>query len=206
MLYGKNKNVYPIYSVAKGGIKIMKFGVLIILLVLTIVLVISACTRKKSEDIELDVPQIAVSSDSIDITGRLLTETAADRKPNKPPGRNQSPQLTWDAVAGAEYYAVCMFDEDANWLHWLALDLEKTGLKQGECTSHDEYVGPYPPANSGRHNYRIEVFALKQATDNLILKIDAKQSYSDIVRYLNRSGNDEDNIIGRGHVIGYYEN
>ena len=185
----------------------MKFQVVIIvLLVIFVISGIAGCTHSKFEDTELDVPQITVSSDSIDETGKLLIDTVADKKPNNPLGSNQSPQLTWDAVDGAAYYAVCMFDEDANWLHWLVLDLDKTELEQGEYTSHSDYIGPYPPNNSGQHNYRIEVFALKQATDNVILKLDAKQSYSDIVRYLNRSGNDESNIIARGHIIGSYEN
>jgi len=185
----------------------MKFqAVVIVLLVIFVIWGIVGCTNPKFEDTELDVPQITVSSDSIDETGKLLIDTVADKKPNNPLGSNQSPQLTWDAVDGAAYYAVCMFDEDANWLHWLVLDLDKTELEQGEYTSHSDYIGPYPPNNSGQHNYRIEVFALKQATDNVILKLDAKQSYSDIVRYLNRSGNDESNIIARGHIIGSYEN
>jgi hypothetical protein len=50
------------------------------------------------------------------------------------------------------------------------------------------------------------VFALKQATDNLILKINAKHFYPDIVRYLNRSGNGESNILARGYIIGVYGN
>ena len=139
---------------------------IIALLILPFALAVSGCTEshREFEDSTLDVPQIAVSSDSIDEAGNLLAETAADKSPNNPLGSNESPQLTWDAVDGAAYYAVCMFDEDANWLHWLVLDLEETGLEQGAFTSPGEYVGPYPPANSGQHHYRIEVFALKQAT------------------------------------------
>ena len=181
---------------------------IVALLLLAIALALSGCAEnhREFEDSALDVPQIAVSSDSIDEAGNLLTETAADKNPNDPMGNNESPQLTWDAVDGAAYYAVCMFDEDANWLHWLVLDLEETGLEQGAFTSPGEYVGPYPPANSGQHHYRIEVFALKQATDNVILKLDAQQSYSEIVRYLNRSGNGESNILARGHIVGTFEN
>lgn len=109
----------------------MKFqAVIIILLVLLIVLSIAGCsdTHREFEDAEIDVPEITVSSGSIDEAGKLLIDTAADKKPNNPLGSNQSPQLTWDAVDGAAYYTVCMFDEDANWLHWLILDLEKTEL------------------------------------------------------------------------------
>jgi len=180
--------------------------VISILSVFSVLLLITACSGGEFEDLSLDVPEITLSSDSIDETGRLLTEVAADKNYNNPLGGNQSPGLTWDAVEGAAYYAVCMFDEDANWLHWLVLDIEKTELKQGEYTSHSDYVGPYPPQNAGQHHYRIEVFALKQATDNLVLKLDAKHSYSDIVKYLNRSGNGESNILARGHIIGTYKN
>jgi phosphatidylethanolamine-binding protein (PEBP) family uncharacterized protein len=178
----------------------------IVLLAIMVITCISGCAGVKFEDVALDVSHITVSSDSIDETGKLPIETAADKKPNNPLGGNQSPSLTWAAVDGAAYYAVCMFDESANWLHWLVLDTDKTELTQGEYASHAEYVGPYPPKNSGQHNYRIEVFALKQATDNLILKTDARHSYSDIVRYLNKSGNGENNIVARGYIIGIYEN
>jgi phosphatidylethanolamine-binding protein (PEBP) family uncharacterized protein len=179
----------------------------IILLVFIIVLGIAGCAdnHRQFEDTALDVPTITVTSDSIDESGKLLIETTADKSPNDPLGSNQSPQLAWDAVDGAAYYAVCMFDEDANWLHWLVLDIEETELSQGAYTSHSEYVGPYPPANSGAHNYRIEVFALEQATDNLSLKLDTQQSYSEIVRYLNRSGNGESNILARGYISGSFE-
>jgi phosphatidylethanolamine-binding protein (PEBP) family uncharacterized protein len=157
-------------------------------------------------DLLLDVPQIAVVSASINEAGELPRETAANKKPNDPLGNNQSPHLSWEPVEGAAYYAVCMFDEDANWLHWLVLDVLKTELAQGEYTSRKYYVGPYPPKNKGSHRYRIEVFALKRSTDNLVLKVDARQVYSDIVKYLNRSGNGESNIMARGYIVGTYEN
>lgn len=180
--------------------------VIVALLVFSVLMLITSCSGRKFEDLSLDVPEIIVSSGSIDETGRLLTEVAADKSPNNPLGGNQSPGLTWETVEGAAYYAVCMFDEDANWLHWLILDIEKTELEQGEYTSHSDYVGPYPPQNAGQHHYRIEVFALKQTTDNLVLKLDATQSYCDIVKYLNRSGNGESNILARGYIVGTYAN
>jgi len=180
--------------------------VIVVLLAFCVLMLNTSCSSRKFEDLSLDVPEITVSSNSIDEAGRLLTETAADKSPNNPLGGNQSPGMTWEAVEGAAYYAVCMFDEDANWLHWLVLDIEKTELEQGEYTSHSDYVGPYPPQSAGQHHYRIEVFALKQATDNLFLKLDTTQSYSDIVKYLNRSGNGENNILARGYIVGTYAN
>jgi len=63
----------------------MKFKVIIIiLLVILVISSIAGCTRPKFEDTALDVPQITVSSDSIDETGKLLIDTVADKKPNNP--------------------------------------------------------------------------------------------------------------------------
>ncbi|MCL2747475.1 MAG: hypothetical protein FWE59_02330 [Oscillospiraceae bacterium] len=185
----------------------MKYqAVAVALLVALLASGVTGCARPAADDATPGGFEIAVSSASIGAAGELPIEVAADKGPNDPPGDNQSPQLSWDAVDGAAYYAVCMFDEDANWLHWLVLDLEKTELAQGEYTAHSNYVGPYPPKNSGRHHYRIEVFALHEAPDHVALRIDAKQAYSEIVRSLDQSGNGEQNTIARGHIIGHYEN
>lgn len=181
-------------------------GVMVSVIFIIMAFCIMGCNQRAFEDEVLDVEQIEVTSDSIDETGKLLTATTANKKPNDPLGDNQSPQLTWEEVDGAVYYAVCMFDEDANWLHWLVMDLKEPGLEQGAYTSDQDYVGPYPPEGSGAHNYRIEVFALKRETDNVHLRLDKRQTYSEIVRYLNRSANGENNIIARGYVMGGYEN
>ena len=156
-------------------------------------------------DAELGAPTITVTSTSI-VEGKLVTAVAADSERNNPRGENQSPALSWEAVDGANYYAVCMFDESANWLHFLATDIAITDLEQGAYTDVNTYVGPYPPKGSGAHIYRIEVFAIKKQPNSPIAQIDKKIAYSDLVNHLNQVGENSDNIIARGYVTGTYEN
>jgi phosphatidylethanolamine-binding protein (PEBP) family uncharacterized protein len=145
------------------------------------------------------VPTFEVTSSSINSSGRLLTATADT-------GGKQSPQLTWEAVPDATYYAIFMVDESAGyWLHWRALiSASQTSLAQGETISGAQYKGPYPP-HTYDHSYRIEVFALKQAPETDIGNFDAENNYTDMVNRLNAVGGG-DNILGRGHTIGKYKN
>ena len=181
----------------------MKKGTIILCLVCLMLAIMSCGNNAASLEGGIDVPEITVGSDSITSDGKLLTACAADKAPNDPRGANQSPQLSWDAVDGAGCYAAVMFDEDASWLHFLVTDIEQTSLEQGAYTSTDVYVGPYPPKTAGRHNYRIEVFALKQAPDEAAGKMDAVNQYAGIIDALDAPG---DNILARGHVVGTYAN
>ena len=177
-----------------------------LMLVALITLCVASCNNADSKNTALDVPSITVASASLNENGRLMTATVANKNINDPVGENESPQLTWDAVKDATCYAVCMFDEDANWLHWLVIGLEQTELEQGAYTDPADYIGPYPPKNSGWHHYRIEVFALKQSPDAFTMKIDAKQAYADIIAKLNKSSGGGNNILARGHVVGTHRN
>ncbi len=177
---------------------------ILVVSILVLALVLSACG--KFEDAPLEVPEMKLTSESINNEGKLLTATAADKGSNNPTGENQSPQLAWEAVEGAAAYAVCMFDEDANWLHWFTT-VQETELAQGRDTDHSVYVGPYPPKALGRHNYRIEVFALQEATGKLPGKMDARNTYADIVKGINaKADGQQGNVLARGHIIGTYQN
>jgi len=179
----------------------------IILFLLGLILLSAVgCSNPDDLGVALKVPKISVISSSIDASGTLKNEVIADRGPNNPKGENQSPHLAWDSVNGAKYYAVCMYDETASWLHWLVWDVNEPHLEQGAYTDAADYMGPYPPANSGKHNYRIEVFALKDAPDSVVFKLDSRCSYSDIIKSLNRANNADANIIARGYVMGKYGN
>lgn len=96
-----------------------------------------------------------------------LLRACAYTKNTSPKGGGKSPQLSWSKVEGAKYYAVYMFDITANWSHWLvkAIPAKKTSLKLGAYKKSNGYIGPYPPKGSGRHTYRIRVFALKDKPD-----------------------------------------
>jgi phosphatidylethanolamine-binding protein (PEBP) family uncharacterized protein len=173
-------------------------GILALLTVLaSLSLVLAGCDTESTDD-DIKVPTIDVTSTSINSNGRLLTATAYV-------GLNQSPQLSWDAVSGAACYAIFMVDESAEyWLHWRVTNVNKTSLEQGETIAGAAYKGPYPP-HTYDHNYRIEVFALKQAPGTSIGTFDNKNNYTAMVNQLNAVGGG-DNILGRGHIIGKYKN
>lgn len=85
-----------------------------------------------------------MASTSVTDDGKLLTATAAAER-NNPPGENQSPAVSWETVEGANYYAVMLFDTDANWLHFFVTNITATELTQGQYTATNTYIGPYHP-------------------------------------------------------------
>jgi phosphatidylethanolamine-binding protein (PEBP) family uncharacterized protein len=157
------------------------------------------------EDLNLDVPVIEVHSKSIE-DGKLLGVTAADKKINKPHGQNTSPAVSWQPVNGAMYYAVVIFDETANWLHFFQTDITGTMIEEGQYFDKKSYIGPYPPKSSGDHTYRIEVFAIKSQPKDSIGKIDSRTSYRGLIKHLNQVGGNSDNILARGYIKGTYGN
>ncbi|PKM61703.1 MAG: hypothetical protein CVU99_02165 [Firmicutes bacterium HGW-Firmicutes-4] len=184
----------------------MKNLFLLALFLLSTLLVFTGCINTGDfKDPDLQVPSISVTSSSI-VDGKLLTATAADRKPNDPIGLNQSPALSWTAVEDANYYALCMFDEDANWLHCFETDITTTSIEQGVLTAPSQYIGPYPPQAGGKHTYRIEVFAIKTQPNDTIGNLDGQNSYVGLINHLNQVGGHADNIIARGHLTATYEN
>jgi phosphatidylethanolamine-binding protein (PEBP) family uncharacterized protein len=171
-------------------------GLLTVLLAMSLVL--AGCDTGTTGNNGITVPAITVTSSSINSKGRLLTATAFEG------GSNQSPQLSWSVVSGAACYAIFMVDESAGyWLHWRAANVNKTSLAQGENISGAQYIGPYPPHDYD-HNYRIEVFALKQAPEAEIGIFDKGNNYTNMVNQLNAVGGG-DNIVGRGHITGKYK-
>lgn len=152
---------------------------------------------------KLDVPEIKISSSSVNQAGKILTVCASSGF-NEPAGQNKSPAVAWDAVEGAGFYIVMIFDENADWLHMLSKSLTSAGLKEGSFSDKDDYVGPYPPKSGGRHKYRIEVFALKYEPDKTDAVLDGVNKYSDIVTNINTAGNSGGNILARGHITGTY--
>lgn len=173
--------------------------------ILIILILISGCGYGEFKDAELDVPTIEVTSSSV-VDGKLVKPVAADKQSNDPRGKNHSPAISWEQVEGANYYAIIMFDESANWLHLFITDITDTEIKEGEYTDLKTYVGPYPPKSSGEHTYRIEVFAIKKQPNYPIGKLDSRESYSSLVNHLNEVGGKLDNILARGYVKGSYEN
>lgn len=152
------------------------------------------------------VQTMTVTSSSIDSSGKLSAETAGNTGAGNPGGPNKSPQVSWNAVDGATCYAVCMYDDDAGWLHWFVSGIKTTSLNLGAYTDHEHYVGPYPPKNSGIHHYHIEIFALKQDAAGQIAVVDGDMNYVNFVGKLDKAGGKTGNILAKGSIVGTYEN
>ncbi|MSS58054.1 phosphatidylethanolamine-binding protein [Erysipelotrichaceae bacterium Oil+RF-744-GAM-WT-6] len=117
-------------------------------------------------------------------------------------GQNLSPELSFDAVEGAEEYAVVMIDPDGNnWLHWIASGIKSTHLSQGE--NPGSYQGPYPP--SGTHTYEVTVYALKAAPDALPGTFDAAgNNPEDLFAGMDTAGGSRGNVIVSETISGTY--
>ena len=180
----------------------MRKSMMLCIVLVVLLSVLAGCGGKFS-DVTLDVPSIDVTSTSVTDDGKFLTVTAATKR-NNPQGENQSPAVSWNPVEGANYYAVMMFDKDANWLHFFVTDITSTELMQGEYSDTNTYIGPYPPKSVGTHTYRIAVFAIKEQPHSTIGKLDRWQSYAGLVNHLNQVGNESSNILAHGYVEGTY--
>jgi len=123
-------------------------------------------------------------------------------------GEGVSPPLSWQAVEGAQSYALVMEDPDADmpkpFVHWVAWNIpgqmtslpeglithprltEPADLRQGRNSyGSTGYFGPKPPPGSGVHHYHFQLFALDTPLDVA-------------------PGADRDTLLEamRGHVIG----
>ena len=113
---------------------------------------------------------------------------------------NMSPELTWDAVDGAQEYVIMMIDNTANnWLHWFVTTEDKTHFDEGEFTSLETgYVGPYP---EDLHKYSVYVVALKSKVDTGYFLLD--KTGEDINAKLTKLNTAADGTTG--NVISYGE-
>ena len=116
---------------------------------------------------------------------------------------NNSPELTWEAVDGASYYAVIMVDVSINnWLFWYEI-VDVSHLDYGAYTDPEDYVGPYPP---GTDDFEIYIIALKEAPNEMDYPVDQLTSnISTKADFLNvsASGN-TGNVIAYGKIRALY--
>ena len=102
-------------------------------------------------------PEVNTETASLTITSSDLIDGEWNCDITSSRGSNRTPELSWNAIDGAEEYVIYMIDTSANnWLHWRVSGLTDTHLDPGSQAG--EYVGPYPP--SGTHTYIIKVYAL----------------------------------------------
>lgn len=147
---------------------------------------------------DCDIPTFELSSENLKDG---VWDTSITNTEN---GLNQSPQLSWEPVSGAQYYSIYMIDTSAgNWGHWISPNITETTLAQG-WASEKEYIGPYPP--SGTHDYEIYVFALKeQPNKKVYVSFNGQNAFFTNIMALDKNSNaDSGNIISYGHIKGTY--
>ena len=135
---------------------------------------------------------------SFNVTSSNIYEGIWDDKiTNTKYGEDLSPELTWDAVDGADRYVVIMID--GAWLHMDVFTTE-THLDEGAVgrgQRGEQYVGPYPP--SGTHTYSVFVFALKDEPGKVKMSFDAGGNSIDMIY----SSLDKDKDGNTGNVIAF---
>lgn len=136
--------------------------------------------------------------DTFEVTSEDLIDGVWSDVISKDCGDNVSPQLSWEAVDGAELYIIYMVDPDAGfWIHWKSDGITETELSQGWAESVD-YEGPYPPSGS-THHYDIYVVALKAPVDHLSGSVDSANP--NFVNFL--TGVDTDAEGNTGNIVSY---
>lgn len=96
-------------------------------------------------------------------------------------GRNVPPTLRWQNVPpGSESLALVVDDPDApggSYVHWVVTGIPPTTSEIGQgplpagasvrqnSGGKAEYLGPCPPAGSGVHHYRFQLYALPEPLD-----------------------------------------
>lgn len=136
--------------------------------------------------------------DTFEVTSEDLIDGVWSDVISKDCGDNVSPQLSWEAVEGAELYIIYMVDPDAGfWIHWKSDGITETELSQGWAESVN-YEGPYPPSGS-THHYDIYVVALKAPVEHLSGSVDSANP--NFVNFL--TGVDTDAEGNTGNIVSY---
>ena len=92
-------------------------------------------------------PEVNTETASLTITSSDLIDGEWNSDITSSCGSNRTPELSWNAIDGAEEYVIYMIDTSANnWLHWRVSGLTDTHLDPGSQVG--EYVGPYPPSGT----------------------------------------------------------
>ena len=113
---------------------------------------------------------------------------------------NVSPELSWEKVDGAGAYAIMITDLDTDdyFLHGYRTS-DTTHLDYGDL-GDDEFLGPIPPSP---HNYKVYVFALKEAVDPGLRVAKQNCHPEHLFDLLNKDN--PGNVIAYGTVTASYE-
>lgn len=146
--------------------------------------------------------QFTVSSSAFADGGQIPAEFSCK-------GRNVPPPLEWIGVPeGAGSLALVVDDPDAVgglYVHWVVTDIPTStseiagGKAPGGATvsansgGKAEYLGPCPPAGTGVHRYRFQLFALPES-----LGLDAATSHEEATTAI------RDAAVGEARLVGTY--
>ncbi|SDF75709.1 Raf kinase inhibitor-like protein, YbhB/YbcL family [Duganella sp. OV458] len=126
-----------------------------------------------------------------------------------------SPPLSWQAVPGAQSYAIIMEDPDAPqkpFVHWLAWNIpasvtslpeglqeqprltQPDGVLQGRTTRGSiGYYGPRPPVGDAPHHYHFQVFAL-----DTVLQLGFGADRDQLLKAI------QSHVLAKGEIVGRY--
>jgi len=117
-----------------------------------------------TETTAVEIPDLDLASlDTFEVTSENLNDGVWDDLiSDTAVGSNTSPELSWEAIDGADAYVLYMIDESAmNWIHMRVSGITENSLAAGAIDDR-HYVGPYPPAGSGDHEYVVYIFAVRE--------------------------------------------
>jgi Raf kinase inhibitor-like YbhB/YbcL family protein len=110
---------------------------------------------------------------TIAVASRAFADGAALPRAHTCDGGNASPPLRWDAVEGADGYAITMVDLDADdFVHWVVFDIPATltelaggAIPSGAAEGRNDfgregYSGPCPPTGDDAHRYVFTIYAV----------------------------------------------
>lgn len=139
--------------------------------------------------------RIKVTSESVK-DGKLKTECCYTKA--TPPGRNQSPQVSFDQVKDGAVYAIYMYDRDArNYLHWRVADMTELQIPEGTMTQENMYIGPFPPGGT-THHYEIVVYAMKQSPGIYEGELNQYTDVDKVEKSLDTVDGTTGNVVGMG--------
>ena len=113
---------------------------------------------------------------------------------------NISPELSWEKVDGATVYAIMMIDVDQGDYLLHAYSTSETNHLDLGALGEDEFYGPQPREP---HNYRVYVFALKEAIDPKLTILNQLIDAETLFEKLNKDN--PDNVISYGQITASYE-
>jgi|GEM_PF-980228 len=174
----------------KGGVAVKKYMRIIfgVLLILTLVIMLSGCTKTEEKETEEKKEEKTESTTETKEAEFEVTSTAFDNDSDIPVkyaysdvagGENVSIPLAWkNAPEGTKSFAITMVDTNEsanNFLHWLVINIppETASIEEGASGKNmpnsateakngygtEGYGGPAPPPGD-EHDYEITIYAL----------------------------------------------